>query len=110
MRVGMAAVCESFYRDRSFEPRVAGTIDLTHTARAERPDNLIRAQESASGDRHHSTDGEPQFSIIRATVCHAATDSNASERRAPIRQRIEHSLRTRNLVVADQMTHTRINA
>ena len=41
--------------DGPVEPRVAGSIDLAHAARADRRDDLVRAEACTSGQGHEAT-------------------------------------------------------
>jgi hypothetical protein len=54
-RIGGKA--QNFYGDRASEPSVAGTINLTHPSRSERPYHLIRPEFCTRCQRH----GEPDY-------------------------------------------------
>ena len=50
--IGRETGWEDFDGDIAAQPRVAGAIDFTHPARAERRENFVRAQAGAGRKRH----------------------------------------------------------
>ena len=52
LRIGGERLGQDLDRDNAIETRVARFVDLAHAARAERRDDLVRAETGAGGKRH----------------------------------------------------------
>ena len=52
------------HRDVSIEARVPRPVDLSHPARAERREDLVRAEPRAGGERHFASGVQPTTTVI----------------------------------------------